>query len=33
MWTRQELKSRAKEALKRNYWGAVLAALVNGWVF
>lgn len=28
MWTRAELKSRAKEAFKRNYWKCVLAALV-----
>lgn len=28
MWTRKELKSRAKEALKRNYWKAVLVAVL-----
>jgi len=27
MWSRKELKSRAKEALSRNYWKAVLVAL------
>jgi len=27
MWSRQELKSRAKEALSRNYWKAVLVSL------
>ena len=27
MWTRKELKQKAKEALKRNYWKAVLVAL------
>ena len=27
MWSRQELKSRAKEALSRNYWKAVFVAL------
>lgn len=26
MWTRKELKTRAKEALKRNYWKTVLVA-------
>lgn len=34
MWTRKELKQRAKEALKRNYWKIVLVAalsmLLNG---
>lgn len=28
MWTRTELKERAKEALKRNYWKAVLVSLL-----
>lgn len=28
MWKRKELKNRAKEALKRNYWKAVLVALL-----
>ncbi|MBD5521870.1 MAG: DUF975 family protein [Lachnospiraceae bacterium] len=28
MWTRQELKQTAKEALKRNYWKAVLVSLI-----
>ncbi|MCM1144890.1 MAG: DUF975 family protein [Blautia sp.] len=28
MWKRKELKDRAKEALKRNYWKAVLVALL-----
>ena len=28
MWTRKELKDRAKEALKRNYWKAVLVSLI-----
>ena len=28
MWTRKELKERAKEALKRNYWRVVLVALI-----
>lgn len=28
MWTRAELKTRAKKAFKRNYWMCVLAALV-----
>ena len=28
MWTRKELKSKAKESLKRNYWKTVLIALV-----
>ncbi|MBO5209762.1 MAG: DUF975 family protein [Lachnospiraceae bacterium] len=28
MWTRKELKEKAKAALKRNYWKAVLVALV-----
>lgn len=28
MWTRKELKSKAKEALKRNYWKTVLVALL-----
>lgn len=28
MWTRVELKQRAKEALKRNYWKIVLVAFV-----
>lgn len=27
MWTRRELKQKAKEALKRNYWKTVLVAL------
>jgi uncharacterized membrane protein len=38
MWTRKELKGKAKEALKRNYWKAVLAAcflslLIGGFNF
>lgn len=28
MWTRTELKERAKEALKRNYWKAVLVTVL-----
>ncbi len=28
MWTRKELKERAKEALKRNYWKAVLVMVL-----
>lgn len=28
MWTRKELKQKAKEALKRNYWKAVLVSLI-----
>lgn len=28
MWTRKELKERAKEALKRNYWKAVLVSFI-----
>ena len=28
MWTRKELKTRAKEALKENYWRSVLVALI-----
>ena len=28
MWTRKELKERAKEALKRNYWKIVLVSLI-----
>lgn len=28
MWTRKELKERAKTAFKRNYWKAVLASMV-----
>lgn len=28
MWTRKELKQRAKEALKRNYWRIVLVTLL-----
>ena len=28
MWTRRELKQQAKDALQRNYWKTVLAALV-----
>lgn len=28
MWTRKELKQRAKEALKRNYWRVVLVAFL-----
>lgn len=28
MWTRKELKERAKEALKRNYWKVVLVSLI-----
>lgn len=27
MWTREELKTKAKETFKRNYWGSVLAGL------
>lgn len=29
MWTRKELKERAKEALKRNYWKIVLVSLIG----
>lgn len=29
MWTRKELKERAKEALKRNYWRIVLVSLIG----
>lgn len=28
MWTRQQLKEKAKEDLKRSYWGLVLVALI-----
>lgn len=28
MWTRKELKERAKESLKRNYWKVVLVSLI-----
>ena len=28
MWTRRELKEKAKEAFKINYWKCVLAALL-----
>ena len=28
MWTRADLKTRAKFAFKRNYWTAVLVAFV-----
>lgn len=28
MWTRKDLKQNAKEALKRNYWKAVLVSLI-----
>ncbi|MCM1156671.1 MAG: DUF975 family protein [Roseburia sp.] len=28
MWTRKEVKEKAKEALKRNYWKAVLVSLI-----
>lgn len=28
MWTRKELKEKAKDALKRNYWKAVLVSLL-----
>lgn len=28
MWTRKELKERAKDALKRNYWKVVLVSLI-----
>lgn len=28
MWTRKELKTRGREAMKRNYWKSVLAAMV-----
>lgn len=30
MWTRKELKSRAREALKRYYWMAVLVCFLGG---
>ena len=30
MWTRKDLKQRAKDALKRNYWRIVLVALLAG---
>ena len=30
MWTRKELKGQAKEALKRNYWKAVLVTVLFG---
>ena len=29
MWTRKEIKERAKEALKRNYWKIVLVSLIG----
>ena len=29
MWTRKELKERAKEALKRNFWKIVLVSLIG----
>lgn len=29
MWTRKELKTRAKAALKLNYWQAVIVAVIN----
>lgn len=29
MWTRKELKTRAKAALRRNYWQAVIVAVIN----
>ncbi len=32
MWTRAELKTRAKEVFKANYWKAVLTALILGLV-
>lgn len=28
MWTRKELKTKAKEALKRNYWKVVLVSVL-----
>ena len=28
MWTRADLKAKAKEDLKRSYWGLVLAAFI-----
>ena len=28
MWTRKDLKEKAKTAFKRNYWKAVLASMV-----
>ena len=31
MWTRAELKDRAKFAFKRNYWRSVLISLLPGW--
>ena len=33
MWKRSDLKAKAKEALKRNYWKAVLVSLVFIGVF
>ena len=30
MWTRRELKEQAKDALKRNYWKAVLVTVLFG---
>ncbi len=32
MWTRSELKTKAKEALRLNYWKAVLVALICSFV-
>lgn len=33
MWTRKELKDRAKAGLKRNYWKSVLVAFIYGALF
>ena len=30
MWTRKELKEKAKERLRMNYWKCILAALLLG---
>lgn len=30
MWTRKDLKQKAKDALKRNYWRIVLVAMLSG---
>lgn len=32
MWTRQQLKERAKDDLHRSYWGLVLMALIMGFI-
>ena len=32
MWTRKELKTKGKEAFKRNYWKSVLVALILAFV-